>query len=98
MLQELIQTVSVTADTTPGVIDLGGLDDGDIVALAVQHGYNADLEFSANEAGTHRITVPDDTASPDNYTFWYGPVLNAPIYAFAAASTSIDVMVFKVRG
>lgn len=97
MIQQIFASQSVTADTTPGIINIPPGLGSDEIALTVKHGYGIDLVFSTDEAGTKAVYVPDDTASPDNYTFFQGPTREAPIYVTAASSTPITIMIFEVR-
>lgn len=98
MIQNLLSRVDITADATPDYIQFPvGLEDDDRIALVVAPGYNANLSFSTKAADAPKVDVPDDSAAPDNYTFWDGPAANAPRFAFAAAPTAISVLIYKLR-
>lgn len=66
------------------------------VQLTVAAGYGADISFSTGGSAP-KVPVPDDTSAPDNYTFYQGPAVNAPIVAFAGSDTPIEVLVYKMR-
>lgn len=99
ILQQLLARVSVTALVGGALIPLPqSIDNGDIILMAVVGGYNADLSFATAASGAPKLPVFDDTGVTPlaNNTFWIGPRVNAPLYAFGA-SVAIDVLVYAVR-
>jgi hypothetical protein len=100
ILQQLLARVSVTATAGGALIPLPqDIDNGQIIMLAVVGGYNADLEFATAASGAPKVPVFDDTGVTPvaNNTFWIGPAREAPLVAFAAAATAIEVLVISVR-
>lgn len=98
--QEIAARVTLSADVTGTLIPLpDSIGDGQIIELVLVAGYNADLEFAAAATGAPKLPVWDDTGvTPKaNNTFWVGPKRDAPLYAFAAAPTSISVIALLVR-
>lgn len=99
VLQQLLARVSVTATVGGALIPLPqSIDNGAIILMAVVGGYNADLSFAIAATGAPKLPVFDDTGVTPlaNSTFWVGPRVNAPVYAFGAG-VAIEVLVFAVR-
>ena len=99
ILQQLLARVSVTALVGGAPIPLPqSIDNGDIILMAVVGGYNADLSFATAATLAPKVPVFDDTGVTPvaNNTFWIGPAVNAPVYAFGA-SVAIEVLVYAVR-
>jgi len=97
----LVARATVTAVSGGAAIPFSGVTtrrirDAAIVQLVAVAGYNADVEFSTG-TGAPRVLVPDDTEAPDTYVFYQGPGVNAPLTAYAASSTPVDVLLYKMR-
>lgn len=99
ILQSLLARTAVTATVGGALIPLPlGVNDGDLILLAVVGGYNADLSFSTAATGAPLVPVFDDTGvnPAANNTFWIGPAREAPLYAFGS-SVAIEVLIYAVR-
>lgn len=94
---QYLARVALSADTTPAELTLpDGVNDNDIIMLALVGGYNADLSVSEADSDKPLLPIWDDTGvTPvSNNTFWTGRARRAPRFFFASAATPIEVMVF----
>jgi hypothetical protein len=99
ILQQLLARTSVTAIVDGAKLDLPpSVEPGDLIALVLVGGYNANVEFANAQTGAPKLPIGDDTgvAPVAPVTIWVGPAKYALIWCFGA-SVAIEIMVFAVR-